>query len=158
MFTGMTLVSNVRRQEVQRHHDAVVELPFFRVGHVHRLHHFADQALRQRGVAGHPGLLDAEPLRVFDRALVAVGHADRIGRHVVHEEVREVLGRDDDHRVGLRRAHGFAEAMELRVELVLHRRVGQVGAARDAGGVAAHACKNQAHTPATFSFVPVVIA
>ncbi|MNT47895.1 hypothetical protein D3C72_1846450 [compost metagenome] len=136
----------------------MVELPFFRVGHIHRLHHLADQALRQRSVAGDGVLLDAQPLRVFDRALVAVGHADRIGRHVVHEEVREVLGRDDDHRVGLGGAHRLAEAMELRVELVLHRRVGQVRAAGDAGGVAAHACEYETHTPATFSFVPVVMA
>ncbi len=34
-----------RREEVERHHDAVVELPFFGVGHIDRLHHLPDDAL-----------------------------------------------------------------------------------------------------------------
>jgi hypothetical protein len=106
----------LRRQEVQRHHDPVVELPLLGIGDVDLLHHAAHQAQRQVGVAGYAGLRDAEPAGILDRPLVVVGHADRVGRHVVHEEVREVLGGDDDQRVGFAAAsespHGAEGGME----------------------------------------------
>ena len=56
------------------------------------------------------------------------------------------------------RAQRLAETVELRVEFVLDRRVGQVCTPGNAGGVAAHACENKTHTPATFSSWAVVIA
>ena len=41
---------------------------------------------------------------------------------------------------------------------IAQRRIGEMGAAGDAGGVAADAGEDQAHTPATFSSIAVVIA
>jgi hypothetical protein len=136
----------------------VVELPFLGERDVDRLHHLLDQRLRQRGVAGHLRALDADPVRILDRAFVFVGHADRERRHVVHEEVAEVLGADDDQRVRPGGAELFAEAVERGVDGVLHGRVGQMRAAGDAGRVAADARENKTHTPATFSSISVVIA
>ena len=80
--------------------------------------------MRRRERSALPGTrraLDREPLLVLDRPFVRIGHAHAIGRHVVHEEIREVLGRDDDERVGTRRFEARAQLAELRVERVAHR-------------------------------------
>ena len=66
--------------------------------------------------------------------------------------------RDQHQRVRPGGAHRLAEAVELGMERVLHGRVGEMGAAGDARGVAADAGEDQAHTPATFSSSVVVIA
>jgi hypothetical protein len=145
MLTGMTGQVEARRQEVQRHHDAVVELPLLREGDVDVVHRLGDEAAREIGVARNAGSLDAEPARVLDRSVVLVGHADRIRRHVVHEEVREVLGGDDDQGVRLGFAHRLAEASQLRVQCVLERRVGEMGAAGDSRCVAAGGGEDEAH-------------
>ena len=135
----------VRRQEMQRHRDAVIELPFLGIGDVDRLHHLLDQPSRQRLVAGHRGALDAEECLVLDRAFVAVGHADGEGRHVVHEEVGEVLGRDHHQRVGPGRADVVAHPAERTLQRLPRLGVGALGAAGDAGGMAAGAAVNQGH-------------
>src|SRR5208283_1528211 len=80
-----------RRQEMQRHHDAVIEFPLFRVRKIDGLHHLTDEPSGKRRTAGHRGMRYAEPLRVLDRTLVAVSHAHCERGHVVHEEIREVL-------------------------------------------------------------------
>ena len=105
-----------RGEEVQRHADAVVELPLLRIGHVGGVHHPGDEAPGEVAVARHPGLLDAEPVGVLDGALVVVGHPDRERRHVVHEEVGEVLGRDHDQ---LREAHAALLAGHAKLEAAI---------------------------------------
>ena len=89
----------LRQQEVQRHHDAVVELPLLRVSEVDAGHDALDQAAGQGRRPRIGAWRDGEPLRVLDGALVALRHAHAVGRHVVHEEVGEVLGGDDHQRI-----------------------------------------------------------
>src|SRR2546427_2715810 len=72
--------------------------------------------------------------------------------HVVHEEVGEVLGRDDDHGIGPRRLQPCAHVAEGGMEGIPGGRIGQVCAARDAGRVAANACKYQTHLKLLRSF------
>jgi hypothetical protein len=143
---------------VQRHHDAVVELPFLGEGDVRAVHHFLDQATREIGVAWHPGALDAQPFLVFDRTFIVVRHADRVGRHVVHEEVGEVLGGDDHEGVRTAVTDGVAHPAQLAMEAFAGLSVGLIGAAGDARRVAQGSEETEAHTPATFSSWRVVIA
>ena len=105
------------------------------------------------GVAGHAAALDRKPRLVLDRPFVVIGHAHAIRGHVVHEEIREVLGGDDDQRVGLRRFEARAQLVELRVERVAHARVGARGAARDARRMAANAREHEAHRRRSFSML-----
>ena len=135
----------VGRQEMQRHRDAMVELPFLGIGHVHRLHHVLDQPARQCLVAGHGRALDPQERLVLDRPLVAIGHADGEGRHVVHEEIGEVLGRDHDQRIGLRRADVVAHAPERGFQRLARLGIRTLGAARHAGGMTAGAAIDQRH-------------
>ena len=86
------------------------------------------------------------------------GHTDGERRHVVHEEIGEVLGGDDDQRIGSR-GDELARACRDR-----RRRTARATADRpyaragDARRVAADTREHQAHTPATFSSNPVVMA
>src|SRR6185437_6162628 len=80
-----------RRQEVQRYHDSMIELPLLRVGEVAILHHRLNQLTRELRRSGHAASLDPEPRLVLYRSLVALAHADTDRRHVVHEEVGKVL-------------------------------------------------------------------
>ena len=59
---------------------------------------------------------------------------------------------------GFARRERLAHAAELGMEGVAHAGLGEVRPAGDAGSVAAGAGENQAHTPATFSSVEVVMA
>ena len=86
--------------------------------------HVPMTAARQVRVAGHATALDREPRLVLDRPFVVVGHAHAVRGHVVHEEIGEVLGGDDDQRVGLRGFEARAQLVELRVERIAHFRVG----------------------------------
>jgi hypothetical protein len=123
----------------------VIELPFLGIGHVDRLHHAFDQSLRQRFVARHLGALDLEERLVLDRPFIRIGHADREGRHVVHEKVREVLGRHHDQRIRLRRADIVTHPMQGAMQRLSALRVGALSAAGDAGRVAAGAAIDQGH-------------
>ena len=69
-----------------------------------------------------------------------------------------MIGGDNDERVGPAGRECFSHAAELGVEGIANAWLGQVSAARDPGRVTADTCKDQAHTPATFSSVDVVIA
>jgi hypothetical protein len=111
----------------------MVELPFLGIGHVDRLHHAFDQLARQRLVARHSGALDAQEGLVLDRAFVGIGHAHGEGRHVVHEEVGEVLGRHHDQRIGPRRADVVAHAVQCTLQRLARLGVGALGAGGDAG-------------------------
>ena len=134
-------------QEVERHHHPVIESPFLGVTHVHIFHNHPDQALREFGIAGNAGLADAQPFLVLDRALVAVRHTQAIGRHVVHEEIGEVLGRNHDQRVRPGRFHTSAHRVHPGVEPLALRLVGALVTSGDSGGVAANAGEYQAHVP-----------
>jgi hypothetical protein len=74
-----------------------------------------------------------------------IGHADREGRHVVHEKIRKMLGTDYDERVGLRLLDREAHAIEGTIERIASRRVGLILAPRDARRVTADAGKDQRH-------------
>jgi len=147
-----------RGQEAERHHDAVVTLPFLGERDIDRLHDLIDQPLREGGIAGDAGTRDAEPRRVLDRTTVAIGHADGEARHVVHEEIGEVLGRYHDERVRARGEELLAQAAIGGIEGLAQCRIGHVRAPGDTGCVTADTRKHQAHTPATFSFTAVVMA
>src|SRR4029077_10567325 len=88
---------------------------------------------------------------------VAIRHADGEARHVVHEEVGEVLGRHHDERLRARGDELLAQAAEGGVEGLAQRRIGHARAPGDARRVAADAGEDQAHTPATFSSICVVM-
>ncbi|MPM75162.1 hypothetical protein SDC9_122153 [bioreactor metagenome] len=133
------------RQKMQRHHDPVVELPFLGIAHVHGLHHFGNERERQFGVARDGAPLDAQPGGVFNWAFVCVRHADRKGRHVVHEEVGEVLGGHDDDRVRPRIGQLLSQIAQRAMHGVFHLRVGELRTPGDTGGVAANACEDKAH-------------
>jgi hypothetical protein len=137
---------------VQRHHDAVIELPLFGVRKVDFLQHRSDQSARQLRVSLDAGARDREPLFVLDRPVVVLRHAHRERGHVVHEEIGEVLGGDDHQRIGALGLDGFAHAREVRVERVARARLGPLGAAGDSRPMAAHADEDRAHAD------PVVIA
>ena len=107
----------------------------------------------KRCVAGHAAPLDREPRFVLDRALVRIGHADAVRGHVVHEEIREVLGGDDDQRIGLRGFEALLQLAELRVERVANARLGARCAARDTRCVAADAGEHEAHRDRSFSML-----
>ena len=145
-------------QKAQGHHDAMIELPFLCVREIHGLHHFADQTLRQRRIAGNDGARNAQPLRIFDRSFVALRHAHRECGHVVHEKIGEVLGGDHDQGIGPRRGKFGGHAAIGAVELLDDGFIGHVRAAGDAGSMTADAREHQAHRSATLSSNPVVIA
>ena len=63
MFTGITGRSE-GVEETQRHRDAVIEKPLFRVGDVDRVHHLGDDSLGQVSIARGPEPLDPEPTRI----------------------------------------------------------------------------------------------
>jgi len=88
----------------------MVEFPFLGVGEIHRLHHFPYQPLRQGRVSRNDGARDAQPLRILDGTLVALRHAHGKCRHVVHEEVGEMLGGDDHQGIGSRGREFVAQA------------------------------------------------
>ena len=133
------------QQEVERHHDAVVELPFLGIGQVHVGHHGLNQAARQRRGTGEAPRCDAQPVRILNGTLVVVGHAHAVGGHVVHEEVGEVLGRHHHQRIRPRGADLGTHAVHGGVEGFAQLWVGALRPPRDARRVAAHACVNQGH-------------
>jgi hypothetical protein len=135
----------------------MIEFPFLRVRQIHRLHHLAYQSLRERRVAWNGGARNAQPLRIFDRPFVILGHPHREGRHVVHEKIGKVLGRDHDQDIGFRGEEPAAHIAVGTVKLFDHRRIGHMRASGDAGRVTADAGEHQAHTSATFSSNRVVI-
>ncbi len=104
-----------------------------------------DEPAGQLAVAGHPDLVDLDPVGVLDRTVVEVGHADRERRHVVHEEVGEVLGGDDDDRVGPGRLERLAHLVEGDVQALAQRRVGLVVPAPDARCMAADTGEHEWH-------------
>ena len=67
-----------------------------------------------------------EPLRILDRAFIVVGHAHGVGGHVVHEEVREMLRRDDDQSVRPGPLKAIPQPAESRVERLADCRIGPV--------------------------------
>ena len=75
--------------------------------------------------------------------LLSQRHAVR--RHVVHEEIRKMLGRHDDQSIRLRGLEALAQLTELGVKRVTHVRVRALCASGDARRMAAHARKHQAH-------------
>jgi hypothetical protein len=148
----------LRREETQRHHDAVIEFPFLRVGEIHGLHHFAYQPQRQARIAGNGGASNAQPLRIFDGSFVILRHAHRESGHVVHEKIRKVLGCDHDQGIGFRGGEVRAHIPVGTVELFDDGRIGHMRAPGDARRVTADAREHEAHISATFSSNPVVIA
>ncbi len=121
-----------RRQEIERHHNAVIEFPFLGIGDVDSLHDFTRDARAEIRGTGHFRLLNLEPFRIFDRAFVGIPDADAERRHVVHEEIGEVLGRDDDQRFRAAVLDVLALLVELCIERVTHLRVlAKIGAPGD---------------------------
>ena len=145
MLTGMTGQIEAGGEEVQRHGDAVVEEPFLGVGDVDRLHYLGNESLREISVAGCSKLLDPEPAGVFDRAVVEVSHTDGEARHVVHEEVGEVLCGDDDHCFRAARFEVRPHVVKGGGEGFADLGIGQVFAAGDARGVTADAGVHKWH-------------
>ena len=133
----------------------MVELPLLRVGDVAALHDLTDEARRQVPVTRHPASLDAEPRRIFDRPLVGIRHADRERRHVVHEEVGEVLRRHDDQNVGTTRLQAGTHVVERGVEAVAQFGIGAVGAAGDPGSVGADTGEDERHQAPSPRALPV---
>ena len=123
----------------------MIEQPLLGVGDVDGLHDLGDDPLGEIAIAGGSELLDTEPARIFDRSVVEVGHADREARHVVHEEVGEVLGRDHDDRLGFTRLEVDPHLVERRVERIANLGVGEILAAGDARSVAAHPGVHECH-------------
>ena len=109
----------------------MVELPLLRIADVRGLHHLLDEPARQVAIAWYLVLVDAEPTWIFDRAVVAVGHAECERRHVVHEEVGEVLGGDHDDGVGFRRFEVDAHLIERDVEAIANVGISLVGSTSD---------------------------
>ena len=106
---------------------------------------------------GTVALRDAHHSRILDRALVAIRHAHREGGHIVHEEIGEVLRRDHDQCIGAGGGQTLRHAAVGGVEFLRDARIGEVRATRDAGRVAGDPREHQAHTPATFSSIAVVM-
>ncbi len=69
-----------------------------------------------------------------------------------------MLGGDDHQGIGPCGREFVAHAAIAAEEVAGNVAIGQLRAARDAGGVAADAGKHEAHRPATFSSKRVVIA
>ena len=76
MLTGIIGKIIFRRQEVQGHHDAVIEFPFFRIGHVDSLHDLARQARAEVSRPRHFGLLNLQPVRILNRTFILVTNAN----------------------------------------------------------------------------------
>ena len=130
---------------MERDHDAVIELPFFRVGDVDVVEYRLDEAARKFWCARNSGARDAQERFFLDRPLVELRHAHAIGRHVIHEEVGEVLGRDDDQGVGIGVLNRLAEARESAVNGIHMLGLSAVGAASNAGRMAARSVEDQGH-------------
>jgi hypothetical protein len=139
MLSGIDRDVVARRQEMQRHHDAVIELPLFRVCEVDFAQHRSDQPARQLRVPLDASARDRQPFFVLDRPVVVLRHAHRECGHVVHEEIGEMLGGDDHQRIGPLGLDCFAHAREVSVERVAHARLGALGAPGDPRSMAAHA-------------------
>jgi hypothetical protein len=130
---------------MQRHHDAVIELPFLGIGDVDLIHDIGDQPLRQVRRSRNIGAFDAEPGLILYRPGIGLAHPDTKGGHVVHEEIGEMLGADHDQRLGARILNRLAHPLEALVQPVTEGGVGTFCPARDTRRVAANTCKNQRH-------------
>src|SRR5690348_7067638 len=89
--------------------------------------------------------------------MVAIRHADGEARHVVHEEVGEMLRRYHDDGVWARGEELLAHALVGCVQWFAQRGVRHGGAPRDTRGVTADSGEHQTHTPATLSSICVVM-
>src|SRR5512146_2729030 len=99
-------------------------------------------------------LLDSEPGLILYRSLVVLAHADADRRHVVHEEVGEVLRADHHQRIGPCGLQCLPHSLACRIERIPHRRLGPLLAARDAWGMTADTGKDQTHTSASRQVTP----
>ena len=135
----------VGRQMMQRHHDAVVEFPFLAIAEIHALHHALDQAQGNIPAAWNPGTGNAQPLGVFDGAVVVIRHAHRERRHIVHKKIGEMLGRDHYQRIRTRIAQRLAHAPITLHEVFPRRGLAAPGARRNTRAMAAHAAKYNTH-------------
>jgi hypothetical protein len=139
-------------EEVERDHDAVVELELLGGGEVHLLRHAFGEGTGQARVTGHPTAGDLHELLVR-RPPELVGDANAEGRHVIQEEVGPVLGRHDHQHI---RTRGFEPRAELPVCPVHRLGLGgrrERGPSGDAGRVARHEGADEAHV-----FVPRIAA
>jgi hypothetical protein len=141
-----------RVEQMERHHDAVIERELLGGGEVHLLGDSRGQRPREPRIALDPTARDLHKLFV-GRSPKLVGAADAEGRHVIEEEVGPVLGGDDDHDVGARRLEPGAQlrvGVEHRLGLGRRR---QRRATRDSGRVAGGDGRDESHR-----FVPLSIA
>src|SRR6185437_10719568 len=109
------------------------------------LHHGFDELARELRRSGYASSFDADPGLVLYRSLIAVAHADTDRRHVVHEEVGEVLRADHHQRIGPRGFDCLPHALECRIEGVPNRGLCALAAAGDARGMTADTGEDQTH-------------
>ena len=81
------------RQEMQRHHNAMIKLPFFRIRGINGLHDLRDQSAAEIRRARDGGFRDLEPVGILDGPRITLADADTVGRHIIHEEVAEMFRR-----------------------------------------------------------------
>ncbi len=137
-----------RREKMQRHHDAVVAAPLLGVGGIHCLHDHFSEAPRECRIARNTAALDAQPRRVLNRTLESVADPEAERRHVVHEEVGEVLGRDHQQCFCTAVLNVPPLPVQGSVKSVaLFDVFDQMGAPGDPGAVAQNAGVDQAHAP-----------
>ena len=125
LFTSIGTMRGRRSRPMrQRDANAVVELEPVRHRRLEALaHRFAHDVERERRVTGRR---DAEAFhpRLW-RAFVRLSHANADRRDVIEKEIRPMVGRDDDERVGPRGSDALPELGESALEpllLVLRQR------------------------------------
>src|SRR6185437_14236068 len=119
--------------------------PLLAIADVGLLHHAFDELPRHRHTARYPPTRNAEPIRVFNGTLIGLRHADRKGRHVIHEEIGEVFRRHDDEYVGTGRLQGSFHPRVPGYQARIPCRVRMLGASRNARSMAADPDENEAH-------------
>ena len=133
------------RQEVKRNHDAVVEFPLLRVAHIDVFQNGPDQARCKIGISGNTGPGDTQPLLFFHRPLVAFGHSHAIGRHVVHEEIGEMLGGHHHQRIRARVFQLSAHDVHVRIKPFAQALLGALITSGNTRRVTANAGEHEAH-------------
>ena len=130
---------------MQRHHDAVIELPFLGIGDVDLIHDIGNQTSRQVRRPGNLRAFYTKPRLVLYRPGIGLSHTDTERRHVVHEEIGKMLGTDYDQRFGAGFLNRPAHPVETFIQPVAQDGIGAVGTPRDTRRMAAGTCKNEWH-------------
>src|SRR5581483_5753580 len=109
------------------------------------VHHVLDELQGEFRRAWEAPALDSEPRLILDGPFVVLGHTDTDRRHVVHEEVGEVLRPDHHQRIGTRGFEGLPHPVVGRVESISDRRFGAILASCYSRRVTTDPSEYQAH-------------